>query len=293
MPYNAAQLKKTTAPYRELLFKLQQTGKNMPKSYELLYPQMGNSCRLFACVRVDFISVRESFGSTAKRLRGDLERCRALAETSRILWCHSPSEQSQFDPIWESLEVSSKSKQSEKLPPAEPKFETRQSVWRNPINPRYHPLPKSCNEINLNRNWHLYPFRHPLRHWKMRILRHYRHTTPFLGRQWSIAGDTCAAPVADGPVDVLDEDATVKQANSARVFIWLQSTAGENRSCPSIAVGGSKWLNDSISSLQPRLGGKPLVLKVLCNLSRSMCSIFTMYLLPRLQRPLSNRTYCS
>lgn len=52
------------------------------------------------------------------------ETLEALAETLKILWCSSPSQQSQFDPIWQSLLVSSTPKQSEKTPTKEPKLET-------------------------------------------------------------------------------------------------------------------------------------------------------------------------
>lgn len=45
----------------------------------------------------------------------------ALGETLKILWCNSPSQQSQFDLIWQSLLVSSTIKQLEKTPIKEPR----------------------------------------------------------------------------------------------------------------------------------------------------------------------------
>ena len=54
------------------------------------------------------------------------ETSEALAETLKILWCHSPSQQSQFEPMWQTLKVSSTIKSLEKTSTKESKPEINQ-----------------------------------------------------------------------------------------------------------------------------------------------------------------------
>ena len=54
------------------------------------------------------------------------ETSEALAETLKILWCSSPSQQSQFEPMWQTLQVASSIKSSEKASTQKPKSESNQ-----------------------------------------------------------------------------------------------------------------------------------------------------------------------
>jgi hypothetical protein len=144
----------------------------------------------------------------------------ALAETLKILWCHSPSEQSQFDPIWESLQVSSKSKQSEKLPPAEPKSETRQERVEEPDKPLLSPPPQEVvTEIKPEPELASLPVRAPFAPVENEDTSALQAYYPISRRSMVYSWRYLRRPVADGPVDVLDVDATVKQATRQGFYL--------------------------------------------------------------------------
>lgn len=145
---------------------------------------------------------------------------KALAETLKILWCHSPSEQSQFDPIWESVLLSSTSKQPEKLPTAEPKSETRQEWVEEPNQPSLLPPPQEVViEPQPEPELVSLPVQTPFTPAENQDTSTLQAYYPISRRSMVYRWRYLRRSVADGLVDLLDEDATVQQATQQGFYL--------------------------------------------------------------------------
>lgn len=148
------------------------------------------------------------------------ENPQELAETLKILWCHSPSEQSQFDPIWESVQASSKTAKSdqgdvdkfksgddyqqeqeiEKQAPSsspqniEPENKPESELASLPIQAPPTPMENEDNSALQA----YYPITHRSMAYSWRYLRRL---------------------VADGPVDVIDWEETIKQVTQQGFYL--------------------------------------------------------------------------
>ncbi|MBW4500489.1 MAG: VWA domain-containing protein [Scytonema hyalinum WJT4-NPBG1] len=144
----------------------------------------------------------------------------ALAETLKILWCHSPSEQSQFDPIWESLLMSSTPKQSEKPPPREPKLEPpHQERMEEPQKPSSPPPEEAVTEIKSKPELASLPIRAPFTPVENEDTSTLQAYYPISRRSMVYSWRYLRRPVADGPLDVLDVNATIEQATRQGFYL--------------------------------------------------------------------------
>lgn len=144
----------------------------------------------------------------------------ALAETLKLLWCHSLSEQSQFDPIWQSLQVRSTSKPSEKQPPAEPKSQSPHECGEEPDKPSLSPPPQEvAGEIKPESELASLPVRAPFAPVENEDSSALQAYYPISRRLMVYCWRYLRRPVADGPVDVLDEEATIAQATRRGFYL--------------------------------------------------------------------------
>jgi uncharacterized protein len=142
-----------------------------------------------------------------------------LAQTLKILWCHSPSQQSQFDPIWQSLIVNLNPKQPEKTPKNEPKVETHlEPVEKSPeISP---PLPEPVTEIKPEpEQLSSLPIRAPFTPVENDDTSALQAYYPISRRSMIYNWRYLRRLVADGPLDVLDVDATIEQATRQGFYL--------------------------------------------------------------------------
>lgn len=143
-----------------------------------------------------------------------------LAETLKILWCHSPSQQSQFDPIWESLQVDLTRKQPEKLPQKEPQPETHQeSVEKPPEISSRLPSQETVTEVKPEPELSSLPIRAPFTPAETEdtsaLLAYYPITRRSMIYSWRYL----RRPVGDGPLNVLDVNATIEQATRQGFYL--------------------------------------------------------------------------
>ncbi|MBO3459905.1 VWA domain-containing protein [Aetokthonos hydrillicola Thurmond2011] len=143
-----------------------------------------------------------------------------LAGTLRILWCHSPSEQSQFDGVWESL-ISSTSKQAEKKPPKELKPEP--SVQERVEEPQEiatpPPAEEKVTEIKTERELSSLPIRAPFTPAETEDTSTLQTYYPISRRSMIYCWRYLRRPAADGSLDILDINATIEQATHQGFYI--------------------------------------------------------------------------
>lgn len=150
----------------------------------------------------------------------------ALKAMLRLLWCHSPEAQSRFDLIWEEINPTAQLTQDLISPKKEPsRVDTKISDSEAPDlsepppplpTPPHPPLlPTQATESTLVP----YPLRSPL------VLDEIEAKTP-LQTYFPVTRRTLAylwrylrRPVADGPLDVLDLDATIEQVTRQGFFL--------------------------------------------------------------------------
>jgi uncharacterized protein len=154
-------------------------------------------------------AIEEGFGENAE----------ALAETLKILWCHSPSEQSQFDPIWKSILVSSTSKQPEKTPQKEPKPETQQERVEETQELSSPPPQETVTEIKPEPELASLPIRVPFTPVETENTSTLQAYYPISRRSMIYNWRYLRRPVADGPLNVLDVDATIKKATHQGFYL--------------------------------------------------------------------------
>ncbi|AUB42123.1 hypothetical protein COO91_08230 [Nostoc flagelliforme CCNUN1] len=143
-----------------------------------------------------------------------------LAQTLKILWCHSPSQQSQFDPIWESLQVDSTSKQPEKTPHKKPKPETHQESMEKPPEISSSPPPQDAvTEVKSEPELSSLPIRAPFTPAKTEDTSALQAYYPMNRRSMSYIWRYLRRPVGDGPLNVLDVDATIEQATRQGFYL--------------------------------------------------------------------------
>jgi uncharacterized protein len=143
-----------------------------------------------------------------------------LAETLKILWCHSPSEQSQFDPIWQSLPVNSTPKAPEKIPQKEPKPEKHPEPEEKPpetLSPP--PSQETVTEIKPQPELASLPIRAPFEPAETEDISALQAYYPISRRSMVYNWRSLRRPIADGPLDVLDVDATIEQATRQGFYL--------------------------------------------------------------------------
>ncbi|NMF66983.1 VWA containing CoxE family protein [Brasilonema octagenarum UFV-E1] len=144
----------------------------------------------------------------------------ALAETLKILWCHSPSEQSQFDPIWESLQMSSTPKNPEKKPPVkEPKLESDQERVEEPQKLSSPPPQETVTEIKSKPELASLPIRAPFTPVENQDTSALQTYYPISRRSMVYGWRYLRQPIADGSLDVLDVNATIEQATRQGFYL--------------------------------------------------------------------------
>ena len=144
----------------------------------------------------------------------------ALAETLKIIWCHSLSEQSQFDGIWESLQVSFASKPPENIISEYPKFEPRQERWEELEQPALSPPPPEIiTEIKPEPEFASLPVQAPFTLVGNEDTSALQAYYPISRRSMVYSWRYLRRPVADGIMDVLDVGATVKQVTQQGFYL--------------------------------------------------------------------------
>jgi uncharacterized protein with von Willebrand factor type A (vWA) domain len=143
-----------------------------------------------------------------------------LAETLKILWCHSPSEQSLFDPIWESIPVNSTPEAPEKIPHKEPKPEKSPKLEDNPQETSLPPLSQeTVTEIKSKLELASFPIRAPFTPVENKDISTLQTYYPISRRSMVYNWRYLRRPVSDGPLDVLDVDATIEQATRQGFYL--------------------------------------------------------------------------
>lgn len=142
-----------------------------------------------------------------------------LAETLKILWCHSRSQQSQFEPIWQTLLVSSTTKPPEKIPKTEPKPKTPPERVEEPQKISSPPPQETVTEIKPEPEVASLPVRAPFTPVENEDTPTLQPYYPITRRSMVYNWRYLRRPVADGPLDVLDVDATIEQATSQGFYL--------------------------------------------------------------------------
>jgi uncharacterized protein len=142
-----------------------------------------------------------------------------LAQTLKILWCHSRSQQSQFDPIWESLEVTPTPKPPEKTPEKQPNPETHQERVEEP--PEITPLPPQETVIEPKPESELssLPIRAPFTPAENEDTSALQTYYPITRRSLIYNWRYLRRSVADGPLNVLDVNATIEQVTNQGFYL--------------------------------------------------------------------------
>lgn len=154
-------------------------------------------------------AVEGGFGETPKE----------LAQTLKILWCHSPSQQSQFDPIWKSLQVDSTAKQPEKTPQKELKPETHQKPMEEPPEISSPSPQDAVTDVKPESELSSLPIRAPFEPAEIEdtsaLLAYYPISRRSMVYNWRYLRRL----VGDGPLNVLDIDATIEQATRQGFYL--------------------------------------------------------------------------
>jgi len=142
-----------------------------------------------------------------------------LGQTLKILWCHSPSQQSQFDPIWESLQVYTTTKQPKNIPQKESKPETHlEPEKKHPETPK--PLLQdTITEIEPEPELSSLPIRSPFQPAEVEDTSTLQTYYPISRRSMSYRWRYLRRPVGDGPLNVLDINATIEQTTRQGFYL--------------------------------------------------------------------------
>jgi uncharacterized protein len=179
--------------------------------------------RAFVCLRQnDFqLGVGELFAARKAVEGGFGDTPETLAETLKILWCHSLSKQSQFDPIWEFL-VSNLTppKQPKNPPPKEPISESHQQRVEEPQELLLSPLPQeTVSTIELEPELASLPVQAPFWLGEIEDTSVLQAYYPITRRSMVYNWRYLRRLVADGPLDVLDVDATIEQTTRQGFYL--------------------------------------------------------------------------
>jgi uncharacterized protein len=143
-----------------------------------------------------------------------------LAETLKILWCHSPSEQSQFDPLWKSVLISSTPKQLEKNPQKEPKLEPHQEQVQESQKISSPPPPQeTVTKLETEPELASLPIQVPFTPVENDDVSTLHTYYPISRRSMIYNWRYLRRPIANGPLDVLDINATIKQATRQGFYL--------------------------------------------------------------------------
>jgi uncharacterized protein len=143
------------------------------------------------------------------------ETSEELAQTLKILWCHCPAQQNQFDPIWESLQITLTPKQLDESPsqqelePEQPykgRVEESQELSLSP------PPEEPVIEIQPESELSSLPVRAPFVSTETEDRYTFQAYYPISRRAMIYNWRHLRRPVADGPLNVLDIDATIDQS---------------------------------------------------------------------------------
>ncbi len=145
----------------------------------------------------------------------------ALAETLKLLWCHSPAEQTYFDPIWESL-PKQVSVQKRRKPPfpgnkkTQPAYPERfQEMWEPDRSIPQESLPPKQPDLEMASLPIQAPYLMTGEEEQSTPLAYY----PISRRSMVYSWRYLRRPVADGPADVLDIEATIRQVTRQGYYI--------------------------------------------------------------------------
>jgi uncharacterized protein len=144
-----------------------------------------------------------------------------LAETLKILWCQSRSQQNQFDPIWKSLQTTPVPKALEKNPEKPPNSKTnQQEIHEKEEN--FPPAPqKAVIELKpeLQPELSILPIQapfSPVENEDTSVLQTYY---PISRRSLVYNWRYLRRPVADGPKNVIDVNATIEEVTSQGFYL--------------------------------------------------------------------------
>lgn len=166
------------------------------------------------------LGVGELFAAQEALAGGFGETRGALAETLKILWCSSPSQQSQFDPIWQSLQVSSTTKSLEKNPKQEPITPTPHQQIEKPQKTVSPPPQETLTKIKTEPEVAPLPVQAapftPVENEDRGALHEYY---PISRRSMVYNWRYLRRLVPDGTLDVLDIDATIERATCQGFYL--------------------------------------------------------------------------
>ncbi len=165
------------------------------------------------------IGVGELLAAQKAVVGGFAENEEALFETLKILWCHSPSQQSQFDPIWESLKVTPTSKQQEQPPEKQPKQQTHQERVEQPEISSPPPQETGVTEVKSEPELSSLPIRAPFTPVENEDTSALQSYYPITRRSLIYNWRYLRRPVADGTLNVLDVNATIEQVTREGFYL--------------------------------------------------------------------------
>jgi uncharacterized protein len=165
------------------------------------------------------LGVGELLAARQAVIGGFAENEEALFDTLKILWCHSRSQQSQFDPIWESLKVTSSSKQSQKPPKKQPKQETHQERVEEPSTSSPPPQESGVTKVQSEPELSSLPIRAPFTPVENEDTSALQTYYPISRRSLIYNWRYLRRPVADGPLNVLDVNATIEQVTKQGFYL--------------------------------------------------------------------------
>ncbi|MEH1790971.1 MAG: VWA containing CoxE family protein [Nostoc sp.] len=154
-------------------------------------------------------AVEGGFGETPEK----------LAQTLKILWCHSPSQQSQFDPIWESLQVDSTAKKPEQTPQKELQPETHKKPMEEPPEISSLSPQDAVTEVKPEPELSSLPIRAPFEPAEIEDTSILQAYYPISRRSMVYNWRYLRRLVGDGPLNVLDVDATIEQATRQGFYL--------------------------------------------------------------------------
>lgn len=141
-----------------------------------------------------------------------------LAQTLKVLWCHSRSQQTQFDPIWQSLQVTPTPKSPEKTPPKQSNPETHQETEEPPeITPP--PPQETVVEPKPEPELSTLPIRAPFTPAENEDTSALQTYYPISRRSLVYNWRYLRRPVADGPLNVMDINATIEQVTRQGFYL--------------------------------------------------------------------------
>lgn len=166
------------------------------------------------------LGMAELFAAQKAAEGGFAETSDELKETLKILWCNSLSQQSQFEPIWKSLEVSSSIKPIEKNTTTEPKIESHQQQVEKQPETSFPSPQKTLTEIKSEPKVESLPAQAPpftpVENENNGELHEYY---PISRRSMVYNWRYLRRLVPDGTLDVIDINATIEQATHQGFYL--------------------------------------------------------------------------